>query len=190
VASIVDVCNVALGAVGAPLINSIDDANTGARLCKANFALIRDAVLEERPWSFALKRKSYTREVAPPAFGYSYQYAFGSEVLRVFEAFVTDPGDLAYTVEDRRILCDEADGINARVIVRVEDLSLWSPSFTAAVAFRLGALLAVPLVDNRTLQADQWQLYAKQLSLAGTLDGMQQRSVQRTGPSSLKNARY
>ena len=189
-ASIVDVCNVALGSVGAPLINSIDDANTGARLCKANFAIVRDAVLEERPWSFAVQRKAYTREIATPAFGYSYQYLLGSEVLRVIEAYETDPGDLDYAVENRRILCDAADGIYARVLVRVEDLALWSPSFTAAVAYRLAALLAVPLVDNRTLQADQWQLYAKQLSLAGTLDGMQGRSEIRKGPSSLKASRY
>lgn len=189
-ASIVDVCNVALGAVGAPLINSIDDANTGARLCKANFAVVRDAVLEERPWSFAIRRNTYTREVAVPAFGYSYQYLYGTDVLRVIEAFETEPGDLDYAVENRRVLCDVADGIKARVLVRVEDLSLWSPSFTTAVAYRLGALLAVPLVDNRTLQADQWQLYAKQLSLAGTLDGMQARMEMRRTPSSLKASRY
>ena len=189
-ASIVDVCNVALGAVGAPLINSIDDANTGARLCKANFPLVRDATLEERPWSFAVQRKRYTRENAVPAFGYSYQYPYGTEVVHVVEAFVVEPGDLDYVVENRRILCDEADGINARVVVRVDDLSLWSPTFTAAVSFRLGALLAVPLVDNRTLQADLWTLYAKQLSLSGTLDGMQGRAEIRRGPSSLTASRY
>lgn len=189
-ASIVDVCNVALGSVGAPLINSIDDANTGARLCKANFAIVRDAVLEERPWSFAVLRKTYAREVAVPAFGYLYQYPYGSEVLRVVEAFESEPGDLDYAVENRRVLCDVESGIYARVLTRVEDLSLWSPSFTSAVAYRLAALLAVPLVDNRTLQADQWALYAKQLSLAGTLDGMQGRSEIRRGPSALKASRY
>ena len=99
-ASIVDVCNVALGAVGAPLINSIDDANTGARLCKANFPLVRDATLEERPWSFAVRRRAYTRENAVPAFGYSYQYLYGSDVLRIIEAYEVDPGDLDYVVEE------------------------------------------------------------------------------------------
>ena len=118
------------------LNNSIDDPNTGARLCKANFSMVRDAVLEERPWSFAVRRKVYSRENAAPAFGYSYQYPYGSEVISVLDVFAAEPGDLEYVVENRRVLCDEADGIKARVSVRVDDLSLWSPSFTAAMGSR------------------------------------------------------
>lgn len=189
-ASKVEVCNMALGALGAPLIASIDDQNTGARLCKSNFASVANAVMEERPWSFAVRRRSYSREVATPVFGYAYQYLIETDVVRVLEAYVETPGDLDFAVEERRVLCDEADGIFIRSTVAVPDPVNWSPGFTMAVVYRLAAMMAIPLVDNRTLQADLWALYAKQLSLAGTLDGMQGRAEVRRFSSSLKASRY
>ena len=189
-ASKVEVCNMALGALGAPLIASIDDSNTGARLCKANFSSVALAVMEERPWSFAVRRRTYVRSITDPAFGYAYQYPYETDVVRVLEAFVEMPGDLDYVVEGRAVLCDEADGINLRVTITIPDPVNWSPGFTMAAMYRLAALMAVPLVDNRSLQADLWQLYAKQISLAGTLDGMQGRAEMRTGPSALKASRH
>ena len=189
-ASKVEVCNMALGALGAPLIASIDDANVGARLCKANFATVADAVMEERPWSFALKRRTYVRSITDPAFGYLYQYPYETDVVRVIEAFVDEPGDIDYAVEGRAVLCDEADGLKMRVTITIPDPVNWSAGFTMAVVYRLGALMAVPLVDSRVLQADQWALYAKQISLAGTLDGMQQRMQTRMPPTRIKNVRY
>ena len=50
------ICNAALNLLGSSNITSIDDDNTKARLCKSNYDELRQAVLEEGNWSFAMRR--------------------------------------------------------------------------------------------------------------------------------------
>ncbi len=94
-ASEVSICNLALGWLGANLITSLDDDNREAQLCKTNYPDIRDAVLEEREWTFAVRRIQLAPLVLPPVYGYAHQFLLPPDVLRILNlpnTQFTDPG--------------------------------------------------------------------------------------------------
>ena len=94
-ASQVSICNQALGWLGANLITSLDDDNREAQLCKANYDDIRDAVLEEREWTFAVRRLTLPPTVLKPVYGYGNQFLLPPDVIRILNApntQFTDPG--------------------------------------------------------------------------------------------------
>ena len=55
-ASVIDICNKALDKLGQNPIISLTDGNKAANLCTRNWPLVRDQVLREHPWNFAMKR--------------------------------------------------------------------------------------------------------------------------------------
>ena len=91
----VSICNQALGWLGANLITSLDDDNREAQLCKTNFPDLRDAVLEEREWTFAVRRFQLAPLVLEPKYGYTNQFLVPPIVLRILNlpnTQFTDPG--------------------------------------------------------------------------------------------------
>lgn len=91
----VSICNQALGWLGANLITSLDDDNKEAQLCKVNFPELRNAVLEEREWTFAVRRFQVSPLVLEPLYGYTNQFLIPPNVIRVLNfpnTQFTDPG--------------------------------------------------------------------------------------------------
>ena len=193
--STVSICNQALGWLGADSILSINDASKEAQLCKENFDALRDAVLEEREWTFAVRRLYLTPLVATPVYGYANNFLLPAEVLRVLnipgaasnvvgglDALNGGRGaDAGQGLADWRVESIDAGNvivantaaIHCRVIWQVVNEKLWSPLFIQALAARLAADLAMPLVNSRALQQDMWKLYDMKLATAATMDGMQ-----------------
>jgi len=187
----VSIANLALSWLGFDPIVSLEDDSKSANKINANFAPIRDAVLEDRDWTFAMERLALNKEADPPAFGYTAKYLLPAKVLRVVtanddggavDAFAYQVGlaagsKLDWVKEGRSILANTTSAtVNVLAVVQVEDVTLWSPGFCQAVAARLAADLCVPLTENRSLQADLWKLYTDKLRDASANDGRQGRS--------------
>lgn len=201
-ASQVSICNQALGWLGANLITSLNDDNREAQLCKTNYDDIRDAVLEEREWTFAVRRITLAPVVLPPAYGYARQFLLPPDVIRVLNIpdtslGATPPlggaqfGGLAQgpdqqpqlpawrkeSVEDPsvtgNVILANADQLVMRVIWRVTNIGLYSPQFIQCFAQRLAADLCIPLTQNRGLWVDMWNVYQQKLSRASAMDGIQ-----------------
>lgn len=200
----VSIANLALSWLGWGTITSLDDAGDSAQRVKANFTALRDAVLEDRDWTFAMERVVVNKEAAAPAFGYASKYLLPSHVLRVVSVSddATAVDAFAYTVglasssaldwvkEGRSILANTSAGaLNVLAVVQVEDVALWSPGFCQALAARIAADLSVSLTENRSLQADLWKLYEGKLRDAAANDGRQGRSP-RLRNSTLARRRY
>jgi hypothetical protein len=170
----VEICNVALGWCGAQLIASLDDDTTEARLCKIQYPLSRDCVLEDRAWSFAISRlKLSTPDLTAPVSGYTYAFTLPGDVIRVLR--VDDgTGDylISWVVENRKVLVNTTP-IYLETIIRPESEALFSPAFCQALAARIAADLAVTLAENRQLQSDLWALYEKKIKAAAATDGLQ-----------------
>ncbi len=186
----VAICNLALGLVGVAPIASLDDESRVAQLCNVSFAAARDAVLEARPWSFAMKRRTLPADANAPDWGPGKRFPLPAVVLRVVEASNGDQPLEDWRVEDRAVLTDFAGPVKVRAIEQVDDVSKFSPGFVQALAAYLGYVLAVPLTESRTLKADLWQEYQARLKDAGALDGMQGRSKQRMTASWVRRARF
>jgi len=81
----VEICNLALSWLGGDLIISLTDDSTEAKLCNAVYAPLRDAVLEEREWTFATRRIQPPALVAGPLYGYDKAFQIPIEVIRVLQ---------------------------------------------------------------------------------------------------------
>lgn len=185
----VSICNLALGWLGVNPITGLTDRSTQASLCRANYPILRDAVLEERMWTFATQRKEYTTEdMAPGGF---YTHRILHEWLGVYRVFKSNV-NYEQRIEWRR----EGDQIISRypnIIVwglrRVTNTGEFSTLFTQALAARIAADLAMALTENAQLQADMWSLYREKLDAAAARDGMQGTN-DKIEQSQLVNVRY
>lgn len=149
------VCNLALQRVGQrQLIDSLDEATTEAIACKTSFAIARDSVLESHWWRFATKRVALS--LAPDTSdAWTYVYVRPSDCLqprRIWSGQRVDAeaDEIPFALEasaigDYLVICtDEAD---AQLIYTKTstNTSLWSASFTEAVAWRLAVDLTLVL---------------------------------------------
>ncbi len=202
-ASQVSICNQALGWLGANLITSLDDDNREAQLCKTNYPDIRNAVLEEREWTFCVRRIELAPTVLEPKYGYTNQFLLPPQVIRILNLPDTRFGDTddnligtglggvregpdqqpqlsTFRVESIEepsltgiVVLANVDSIFLRVIWRVTNIGLYSPMFIQCLAQRIAADLAIPLTQNRNLQRDMWSLYQNKLNKASAMDGIQ-----------------
>lgn len=167
------ICNLAISWVAGKRISSLDDdQSTEASLCRENYDASRKAVLEEREWTFALKRAVLNPLTSTPAFGFSAQFKLPADCLKVVS--VQDPrrNDVQYVVEEDMILCDESE-VHIRYTFDLDNTNKFSELFTQALAAHVASKIALPLSKNRTLMADMITLYDDLLQRAISTDSLQ-----------------
>ncbi len=186
------ICNMALGWLGAKIITSLDieESSTEWSLCNLNYDTIRDAVLEEREWTFAVKRKVLNPNSEIEAFGAESSFLIPDDRIRVLT--VHDPSALGigsitdasihersqihgWQIEGKYIIV-VAQEINIRYIARILDPNEYSPAFQQAFAQRIAAEFALTLTESKTLADRMWDLYEFKLGKGAVLDGIQGRS--------------
>jgi len=184
----VSICNLALGWLGQTPITDLNDNNDKAELCKINYPLLRNAVLEEQAWTFATVRflsESQTRD----DFDGTFKHALPNNTLRVIRVFKkgavgsgtryrnpVNSGDQVEWVRMGSDIYARASAVTVLALVQVEDVTKFSAMFCQALAARIAADLAIPLTHDATLQATMWQLYERKLAEAAYKDGSQGRN--------------
>lgn len=171
----VSICNSALVKVGAERISSIDQDTKSARILKAVYAQVRDAVLAAHPWNFAIKRAVLAPVSSTPAFEFDFAYDLPNDCLAVLSLYdgATDFGgdeSIDYVVEGRQILTDE-ESISLRYIYQNVDESSWNSYFAEAFAWRLAKEVAYNLTQSLALASACESSYQRELSLARSRDG-------------------
>lgn len=176
----VAICNQAIGWVGGNLIISLDQEQTEAQLAKANYALLRNALLEAADWTFAMRRFVPPQLAIGPAWGYPYNFQLPSDVLRVCyvgQSARPEEGDpVASWVREGHTILAEQSQIFVRAVVEIADPNLFSPLFTQALAARLAMDLAIPIANSRSLQSDMANLFASKMAEAVAQDAKQGRA--------------
>lgn len=173
----VTICNLALSWLAGNLIISIDDDINEAKLCKANYELSRDAVLETMAWTFATKRYALVPEVGAPAWGYAYQFTIPADVITVLEVTNNSDtpngaNDLDWRREGNLILCD-AKKVYIKAAYKEVDPARYPPNFVQAVAARLAAEISLPLTESQQLTMAMEAKYRDRLMVAAGSDGIQ-----------------
>ena len=197
--TLVEIVNMALGFLGEDSISTLADSTKRATLANACYGTVRDAILEERDWQFAslwaVQATAATTSKNPLAV---YQCSKPTGTLAIRKVCDGDGEPLEWMLEGESILTEETvadavatdtDGVYVHVTQQITDTAKWPSNFVLAFAHRLAAVLAVPLCENRALEADQWRLYQMALDQAVSADSMQGRPVQGPYVSTLKNAR-
>lgn len=145
--SAVDICNSALALVGAEPINTLSDSIKTARICNRIFDTLRDQLLAEHPWNFAIKRKALAQDATNPVFNYSYRHTIPTDCLRVLD---TNLGDADWAREEGYIVSNFSD-VKIKYLAKVTDISKWSEGFKEALAHKIAIYLAFSVVQSTTL---------------------------------------
>lgn len=164
-----ELCNLALVDLNADPITSLTDESDEARQCNARYTHARDATLRAHPWNFALKRASIASSATDtPAFEFAYSFPLPSDCLRVLYSSADDEGT-TWKVEGRNIVTNES-ALKILYIYQVEDVGLFDALFVEALAARLASAMAWPIVGDRELQRDLWEVYLAKISEARGVD--------------------
>lgn len=150
-ASVVDICNDAIGRVGGRGITSLEDEATEARECKKKFPIYRDMLLEEFDWRFATQRFELAANVDEPVYEYGYSFTLPSQVMRVLNASDGSDTAIEWQAEGRTILTGYEGPLYVKAIVRVDDPTVWPALFRDALSYRLAAEICVPLSGDKSL---------------------------------------
>lgn len=176
----IDICNLALGWIGANNITSLQDDSDEAIQCLNNYPLARDATLEAHEWSFAIERFVPARSEEEPKWGFVHQFLIPSDILRVLsvgpnrEIYWLFEQDM-WVVESGFIMAD-VDEIFCRGIRRILDEGIYSALFSHALAAKLATLMALSLTQSNSIMENMAGMYTGMITEAKTRDGLQGRS--------------
>ena len=173
-ASIIDICNMALSHIGSDaIVSSIDppDGSVEAGHCARFFPLARSELLESFTWRWA-KTRARLAEVDNPSEIWAYAYGVPSDMLnasRVLNAtflqqynffpfwstFITadevalfnERGSADFDIEGDVLLTNEPE---ATLLYTVDgiDPAQWSPTFVTALSYLMASFLAGPLIKG------------------------------------------
>lgn len=186
----VEIANLALTALGTKLITSFLDESVEAQLSKLHYPTARDAALEEREWTFAVKRATLASLQALPEWGYAFAHQVPADTIRLIEVRDTFPrrfysnetsNRLRWVREGNTILSDTGT-VFARYLARVEDPNIYSPAFVKVVAARLAMDMCIPITQSRKTYENMAAAYEIAVKKAAVTDGMQGRTeIARSG---------
>ena len=189
-----EICNLAVGWLGGNRITSVDDDNsTEAKLCRANYDLSRQAVLEEREWTFAVKRAQLTPLSEVPLFGYNYKFLLPPDLLVTINAYdpqhagMKAPPGIVHTRE-QNVLYADIPVVNVKYIMDLENTNRFSGLFVQALAAHIGGNIAVALTENAKQQERMIIMYENNLHRAIASDSLQG-SNEHLETSQLENSR-
>lgn len=163
-ASVIDICNLALGRLGdGANVSALTELSPQARHCARFYPIARDSLLEMHDWGFATRREALELLAEEPPFGWTYTYGCPANLLKIIAILPEDaPDDYSYpvggvgaytqqtySVESNlvgdKVILANAELPNVRYIARVEDPARFSPLFVDALSWLLASYLAGPI---------------------------------------------
>lgn len=161
-ASVVGICNLALGNIGSTkFIDSMDERSKEALVCKQYYESTRDTVLQEMEPNFA-QRRVVLADTGKAVTGWQYAYAYptdcaqgGAILLPGMRSPMPEfrtPYEVAAdeTGTGRLILCD-LPAAELRYTMLVTDPNMFSPLFVTALSWALAANIAMPMAVSPSL---------------------------------------
>lgn len=153
-----DICNNAIGRIGAQRIMDIDDqASKSARICKNTYELTLRELLRMAPWNFAKDRVQLAELSTAPAFGWAKQFQLPTDFIRLvkfndIEAGQDEPSQF-FEIEGRRLLTNE-DTARIEYVKYVDDPNQYDSLFAEAMVVLLASKIAVPIRQDESLASE------------------------------------
>lgn len=172
-ASVVEICNLALSHLGAYTINAITDASQEARKCKLFYPVARDTTLRGHPWNFAEKRPYLALVSGADPVGYEYAYEYPSDCHNFREIYNDIEGQkpIKFTItasadlKSKMVLTDQEDAIGIYT-GKVEDPNVFDTTSITALSYMLASFLAQPIAKKIGLQKAMLAMYGAYMSSA------------------------
>lgn len=132
-------------------VSSIDDGTPIASAARDVIDFVRDELLAEHPWNFAIKRAELAASATEAPIGWTFAYEAPSDMIRWLP---WPQGEQLYfraVQEGGFILSDAKAPLPFRYIARIEDPSLWSPGFIGALSASLAMAIAPTVTGSDTI---------------------------------------
>jgi hypothetical protein len=156
-ASIVDICNLALAHLGnkAQVVSiSPVDGSVEADYCARFYAIARDEIIEAGDWTFARTRMVLTLLATNPSATWDYAYQLPSDCmvprrLVTGEYYMHEDDSRDFDVEGSTFLTNQADA--TLIYTRpMEDPTKFPAGFITCVSYKLAAYLAGPILRGES----------------------------------------
>jgi hypothetical protein len=110
---------------------------------------VKQAILREHPWSFAVKRGELAADATSPTHTKAYQYELPSDFLCLIEPdYATNDSD--WQIEGKKIVTDDVAPLYIRYIYDVTDANEMDSLFREALATRLAMELCEEITQSNT----------------------------------------
>ena len=132
-----EICNMSLSMLGISMITSLNDENTQARQCATFFPQLRDRLLREHSWSFALRTHKLVAKNEEPIDKWAYVCALPVNFL----SLVQTENNERYVIVGNSILVNNLCSII--YVSRIEDSEAFDPLFTEVLQYKLAGEIAM-----------------------------------------------
>lgn len=169
-ASSVSIANNALTLIGAEPITSFSDDTTQGRAINRVYDDLRQELISEHPWNFAVKRASLASSTTAPVHTYARAFTLPTDCLRVLDAVT---GGYLYGIEAGAIVTDATAPLAIVYIADVTDVNKMSPYFRRALTYRIAGTIAFQITGNATLENSMSARAERELNLARHYDAQE-----------------
>lgn len=167
----VNVASEALGQLGRPPINDLDDTSDPVAVqCKQYFGSLLRAMLRDHSWNFAKDRVELAQNATAPISDWTYAYALPADCFRVLKVNNSDRS--IWELERRNLLSDEST-IIIQYIKWSDDPNEWNGDFYQAFVTLMAVRLAPALNVDHAKASDLYKVYQMQLLDAKAVDSQE-----------------
>lgn len=164
-----DICNSALVKLGQDRVNSLNDDNKRARLCKEQYDKIIERILRAHPWNFALKRITIGPSTETLSWGEGNVFPIPLDCLRVVKIC----SDYKYKIEGPNIICP-IEEIKLLYITQTTPEAYFDSNFKEAAACALAHDLCYALTQSTSLKQTLFQESEYWVSQARSFNSQEQ----------------
>lgn len=154
-ASQVEIANAALQKLGASAITSFNDSSKSARESNKCYDRLRQKLLRQHVWRFAIKRAQLPALSEAPLFGYDKQYQLPSDFIRLA---ARNQEELQFyqsmNIEGRKILTNLEAPLKIRYVAEVTDPNEMDPVFRDLLAVDMAHEMCEPITNSNVKLAN------------------------------------
>lgn len=158
--------NFALTLLGQASISDPDGSGVNETACRQVYDIVRQSLLEEHLWNFAIRRSTPATNATAPDFEYSYSFDIPSDCLRIHKLY-NHTG--AYKEEDGKILSD-SDTLYLIYIKDVTDVPDFPPLFAKLLAIDVALAVEYRITNQSKMQGSLIQQRQQTLIKAKMVD--------------------
>lgn len=165
----IDIINRALAKIGDQRITSRTDNNNRARIMDGLYEGVRDELLRECPWNFAVRRDTLSADPIAPIYGWATAFAVPADLLYM----VSTENNSAYRLEGNQILSNQENSLKITYVRRVEDPTEFDTGFADTLASKLAYEGAPNIAADPRLEEKLFRDYNLTLIRSKKTDGQE-----------------
>ena len=165
----INIINSALYKMGDERITSRTENTNRARLMDTIYDGVRDQLLRENPWNFAIKRASLAADPVTPVYKWATAFAVPADLLYM----VSTEGNSPYRLEGNQILSNQENSLKITYVRRVTDATQFDTGFAETLAAKLAYEGASNITADIELQDRLFNAYNLSLIRSKKTDGQE-----------------